>query len=73
LTFDDLPAAGALPPGLTRVKIATELAAELKANHLNGTYGFVNAVKLQNDPEAEKALHDWVDAGLEVTPGRISR
>jgi peptidoglycan-N-acetylglucosamine deacetylase len=66
LTFDDLPAAGSLPPGQNRTKIATALAAELKANHLEGTYGFANAVKLENDPDAQQALHIWVDAGMNI-------
>jgi ketosteroid isomerase-like protein/peptidoglycan/xylan/chitin deacetylase (PgdA/CDA1 family) len=66
LTFDDLPAAGSLPPEQNRAKIATTLTAELKANHLEGTYGFVNAVKLGNDPDAQQALHIWVDASMNV-------
>jgi peptidoglycan/xylan/chitin deacetylase (PgdA/CDA1 family) len=66
LTFDDLPAAGSLPPGQNRTKIATALTAELKANHLEGTYGFVNAVKLENDPDAQQALHIWLDAGMNI-------
>jgi peptidoglycan/xylan/chitin deacetylase (PgdA/CDA1 family) len=66
LTFDDLPAAGSLPPGKNRTKIATALAAELKTEHLEGTYGFVNAVKLENDPDAQQALHIWVDAGMNI-------
>jgi peptidoglycan/xylan/chitin deacetylase (PgdA/CDA1 family) len=64
LTFDDLPAARALPAGTTRTKIATALAAELNANHLGGTYGFVNASKMQNDPDAQQGLHAWIDAGM---------
>ena len=66
LTFDDLPAAGSLPPGMNRTKILTALAGELKANHLEGTYGFVNGVKLENDPDAEQALHGWLDAGMNI-------
>jgi peptidoglycan/xylan/chitin deacetylase (PgdA/CDA1 family) len=66
LTFDDLPAAGSLPPGTNRSKIAAALAAELKANHLEGTYGFVNAVKLENDPDAQQALRIWLDAGMKI-------
>lgn len=66
LTFDDLPAAGALSVGLTRTKIATDLAATLNANHLTGTYGFVNAVKLQENPDAQQALHAWVNAGMNI-------
>lgn len=66
LTFDDLPAAGSLPAGDKRSRIATTLAAELAAKHLKGTYGFVNAVKLENDPDAQQALHAWVDAGMNI-------
>jgi peptidoglycan/xylan/chitin deacetylase (PgdA/CDA1 family) len=66
LTFDDLPAPGALPPGETRVEVATALTKELKANHLAGTYGFVNAVKLQNNPDAQQALQVWLDAGMNI-------
>ena len=66
LTFDDLPAAGSLPPGENRTKVATALAAELKANHLEGTYGFVIAVKLENDPDAQQALRIWIDAGMNI-------
>jgi peptidoglycan/xylan/chitin deacetylase (PgdA/CDA1 family) len=66
LTFDDLPAAGSLPPGENRTKILTRLAAELHAGHLDGTYGFVNAVKLEKDPDAQQALHIWVDAGMNI-------
>jgi peptidoglycan/xylan/chitin deacetylase (PgdA/CDA1 family) len=66
LTFDDLPSAGSLPPGSNRTKIATELTAELKAAGLDGVYGFVNASKLENDPDAQHALRIWVDAGMNV-------
>jgi peptidoglycan-N-acetylglucosamine deacetylase len=66
LTFDDLPAAGALPPLETRTKIAADLAAEMKANHLGGTYGFVNGSKLENDPDAQQALRVWVNAGMNI-------
>jgi peptidoglycan/xylan/chitin deacetylase (PgdA/CDA1 family) len=66
LTFDDLPAAGDLPAGDKRSRIATALTAELNTNHLTGTYGFVNAVKLENDPDAQQALHIWVDAGMNI-------
>jgi peptidoglycan-N-acetylglucosamine deacetylase len=66
LTFDDLPAAGSVPPGVTRPRVATDLAAELKANHLEGTYGFVNAGKLENNRDAQQALRAWVDAGMNI-------
>jgi peptidoglycan/xylan/chitin deacetylase (PgdA/CDA1 family) len=66
LTFDDLPAAGSLPPDENRAKILTTLAAELNANHLEGTYGFVNAARLVNDVDAQHALSVWVNAGMNV-------
>jgi peptidoglycan/xylan/chitin deacetylase (PgdA/CDA1 family) len=66
LTFDDLPAAGTLPPGDDRTRIASSLAAKLRASHLEGTYGFVVASRLQNDPDAQLALHAWVDSGMNI-------
>jgi peptidoglycan-N-acetylglucosamine deacetylase len=66
LTFDDLPAAGALPAGDTRTAIAARLAKVLNANRLNGTYGFVNASKLENDSDAQQALRAWISAGMNI-------
>lgn len=66
LTFDDLPAGGGLSPGETRTRIATALADELKANHLKGTYGFVNAVDIQSDPDEQQAMRAWIAAGMKV-------
>jgi peptidoglycan/xylan/chitin deacetylase (PgdA/CDA1 family) len=60
LTFDDLPAAGSLPPGENRTKILTRLTDTLKEENLVGTYGFVN------DVDAQQALRVWVDAGMNV-------
>lgn len=66
LTFDDLPAAGGLRPGETRVDIATRLTNELRAGHLKGVYGFVNAVDLEDDPDTQQALRIWVGAGMNI-------
>jgi peptidoglycan/xylan/chitin deacetylase (PgdA/CDA1 family) len=66
LTFDDLPAGGSLPAGENRSKIAAALTAALLAAHLDGTYGFVNAAKLENDSDAQHALHIWADAGMNL-------
>ncbi len=66
LTFDDLPAAADLPPRESRTAIARRLASELNANHLKGTYGFVNAIKLEANPDAQQALHAWVAAGMNI-------
>jgi peptidoglycan-N-acetylglucosamine deacetylase len=66
LTFDDLPAAGSLPPDEDRVEILHALAYELRANHLKGTYGFVIASDLTGDEDAQDGLRDWVKAGMNV-------
>lgn len=66
LTFDDLPAAGGLRPNVTRVDIATRLTTELRANHLKGVYGFVNAVDLEGDPDTQRALRVWIGAGMNI-------
>lgn len=66
LTFDDLPAAGSLPPGEDRVHILTALAAELKVNHLEGTYGFVLGSDLQDDEDAQEGLKAWLGAGMNI-------
>ncbi|MFZ0663381.1 MAG: polysaccharide deacetylase family protein [Acidobacteriaceae bacterium] len=66
LTFDDLPAAGGLPDGDSRVGIATRLTEELRANHLKGVYGFVTAVDLDDDPDTHGALKVWIDAGMNL-------
>ncbi len=66
LTFDDLPAAGSLPPGDNRVRILTTLTEELRAHHLKGVYGFVNAVSLPGDQDAQQALRIWLAAGMNI-------
>ena len=66
LTFDDLPAAGGFPDGETRTAILGRLAGELISAHLKGVYGFVNAVDLDDDPDTQDALRDWVVAGMNV-------
>ena len=52
ITFDDLPLNGDLPPGVTRVEIARDAIAILKARHLPGAYGFINAKKLERNADA---------------------
>jgi peptidoglycan-N-acetylglucosamine deacetylase len=66
LTFDDLPVAGNLPPGMNRTKVATELVAKLKAAHMEGTYAFVIGSKIAGDPDAEQAMRIWLDAGMNI-------
>ncbi len=66
LSFDDLPAAGGLRPGMTRVKILTRLTRELRAAHIKGVYGNVNAVDLPGDPDCQQALRVWRAAGMNI-------
>jgi len=66
ITFDDLPAVGTLPAGETYVDVVKALVSELKANHLEGTYGFVNGDKLDSRPGAPEALRFWLDAGMNI-------
>ena len=62
ITFDDLPLNGDLPPGVTRVRIARDTLALLKARHAPPAYGFINANKLEGNPDAAEALKLWAAA-----------
>ena len=64
LTFDDLPSHGALPPGVTRLDVARDLVAALRAAGGPPSYGFLNAQKVDNDPELRAVLELWREAGL---------
>ncbi len=63
-TFDDLPSHSALPPGVTRVQIARDVIAALKAAGVPGVYGFVNGYQLAAEPESEAVLSIWRNAGF---------
>jgi peptidoglycan/xylan/chitin deacetylase (PgdA/CDA1 family) len=62
ITFDDLPLNGELPPGVTRVQIARDTLALLKARHVPAAYGFINARKLEGNADASEALKVWAAA-----------
>ena len=64
LTFDDLPAHGPLPPGMTRLDVAKSIIATLKAAKAPQVYGFINAVKLEEVPEDRAVLEEWRAAGF---------
>jgi peptidoglycan-N-acetylglucosamine deacetylase len=63
LTFDDLPAHAALPPGLSRADVARSVIAALQAHHAPPTYGFVNAKRLDDEPANAEVLRLWRAAG----------
>jgi peptidoglycan/xylan/chitin deacetylase (PgdA/CDA1 family) len=64
LTFDDLPAHGALPNGITREDIANSIIKALQEAHSPPVYGFVNAKRLEEDPSTGQVLQLWRDAGF---------
>lgn len=63
-TFDDLPAHSALPPGVTRLQIARDIIAALKAAGAPRVYGFINGYQLGNEPGTEAVLTEWRKAGF---------
>ena len=64
LTFDDLPAHGPIPQGLTRVDIINSIIQSLQAAHAPRVYGFTNAKRLDEDPNPAQVLQLWRDAGF---------
>lgn len=62
-TFDDLPAHAALPPGMTRVQIAEQTIAALKAANAPAA-GFINGVQIEREPDSAAVLGLWRAAGL---------
>ena len=63
ITFDDLPAHGEKPAEMTRLDIASSILDTIKREHLPAVYGFVNGVRVEQDPTSESVLRAWRDAG----------
>jgi peptidoglycan/xylan/chitin deacetylase (PgdA/CDA1 family) len=63
LTFDDLPLNGTLPAGLTQSALANDTVRVLKKHRVPPSFGFINAKKLERDPDAARALQVWIAAG----------
>jgi peptidoglycan-N-acetylglucosamine deacetylase len=59
ITFDDLPLNGTLPPGVTRTQTTKDVLAILKKRHVPPVYGFINAKKLEGNPDGSEALKLW--------------
>src|SRR5579863_10411386 len=59
ITMDDLPLNGLLPPGVTRAETTRNVLTILKKRHVPPVYGFVNARKLEGNPDAAEALKIW--------------
>jgi peptidoglycan/xylan/chitin deacetylase (PgdA/CDA1 family) len=63
LTFDDLPLNGTLADGAKQSDYARETIKVLKKHRVPPSYGFINADKLERNPDGAKALQIWVDGG----------
>jgi peptidoglycan/xylan/chitin deacetylase (PgdA/CDA1 family) len=63
-TFDDLPSHSALPSGTTRLRIAQDIIAALKAAGVPAVYGFANGYQLATEPDSRAVLSAWRDAGF---------
>lgn len=63
ITFDDLPAHGPLPPGVTRIEVAQKIVAALGRARIPPTYGFVNGSGVERQPADIAVLRLWRDAG----------
>ncbi len=64
ITFDDLPAHGVLPAGITRVEVAKAAIAAIKAAGLPPVPGMVNGSLIAAEPASEPVLKLWRDAGF---------
>nr|WP_269716978.1 polysaccharide deacetylase family protein [Caulobacter sp. NIBR2454] len=62
MTFDDLPAHAALPPGETRVGVTARIIAAL-ADAKAPAMGFINGVQTEREPDSTAALAVWRAAG----------
>jgi lysophospholipase L1-like esterase len=63
ITFDDLPAHSTLPPGGTRIAVASKILAALQNAHVPDVYGFVNGQRLEQQPADAAVLEAWRAAG----------
>ena len=64
LTFDDLPAHGPLPPGLSRVEVISSIIGSLRTADAPQVYGFMNTKRQEGDASDGKVLQLWRDAGF---------
>ncbi len=62
-TFDDLPAHGPLPPGMTRPAVVKSILHTLKQQEMPPVYGFVNGFRLVHFPYQIGILRAWHAAG----------
>ncbi len=63
LTFDDLPINGGVPLGYRMSDFARDTVRVLKKHRIPPSYGFINAGKLERNPDGALALKIWVEGG----------
>ena len=63
VTFDDLPAHSVLPPGQTRIEVAQAVIRALQEADVPSIFGFVNGVRIQEQPEDAAVLDLWRKSG----------
>ncbi|HYJ40086.1 MAG TPA: polysaccharide deacetylase family protein [Steroidobacteraceae bacterium] len=63
LTFDDLPLNGTLPTGKKQSDFARDTIKVLKKHRIPPSYGFINANKLERNPDGAQALQIWAKGG----------
>src|SRR5437660_1758413 len=63
ITFDDLPAHGEKPAGMTRLDIARSILATLKQERMPPSYGFINGQRSEDDTSSPAVLNAWRAAG----------
>jgi len=63
LTFDDLPLNGTLAAGAKQSDYARDTIKVLKKHRIPPSYGFINADKLERNPDGALALQIWVKGG----------
>jgi peptidoglycan/xylan/chitin deacetylase (PgdA/CDA1 family) len=63
VTFDDLPAHGEMPAGITRLDIAQSILTTLKREQMPPTYGFINGKRVDEDASSVDVLKAWRAAG----------
>jgi peptidoglycan/xylan/chitin deacetylase (PgdA/CDA1 family) len=63
LTFDDLPLNGTLAVGSKQSDYARDTVKVLKQHRIPPSYGFINADKLERNPDGALALQIWARGG----------
>lgn len=62
-TWDDLPAHSSLPAGETRIEIANKLLKAMQQEKMPPAYGFINGIRLEQEPKSAAVLDVWRAAG----------